>query len=74
MLETIRRASFGTPGGQRRDGEIRQAHCTYYLGIAEAADAHLGGPETAAWLDRLEGDHDNLRAAMAWAPEHAGPK
>src|SRR5262249_22325939 len=36
---------------------------------AAAADG-LRGPAHAAWLDRLTGEYENVRAAVAWAREH----
>lgn len=41
-----------------------QAHMTYYEQLAETAEAFLAGPEQELWLDRLELEHDNLRAAL----------
>jgi tetratricopeptide (TPR) repeat protein len=50
----------------------------YYLAMAEQAEAELHGPQQKDWLVRLEEEHDNVRAALAWCldeGEHriAGP-
>lgn len=42
-------------------------HAAYYLEIAETAESKLHTLEQAVWLDRLEQEHDNLRAALRWA-------
>src|SRR5260221_1526923 len=42
-------------------------HLSYFLNQAERAEAELNGPQQIAWLDRLELEHDNLRAALAWS-------
>lgn len=45
------------------------AHASHYLKFAEEIDPELVGPQQAIWLERLEQEHDNLRAAMSWALE-----
>ena len=37
------------------------------LGVAEEVAPELFGSEQVMWLDRLEREHDNLRAALEWA-------
>jgi non-specific serine/threonine protein kinase len=56
--------------------ETRTAHRDYYLALVETADTHLRGPEEATWLDRLETEFDNIRAALAFSvadPRSAEP-
>jgi len=71
MLETIR--EYGLEALQT-SGEMevtRQAHALYNLAMAEKAEPELRGPQQAVWLERLEREHDNLRAALSWLLEQA---
>lgn len=64
-LETIREYSAEQVTGHGRQ-ELASNHLAFFLGLAEEAAPYLTGPEQASWLDRLETEHDNLRAALEW--------
>ncbi len=46
--------------------EIRALHARYFLALAERAEPELMGRDQVEWLDQLDMEHDNLRAAIAW--------
>lgn len=66
MLETIREFA-----AELTDEDSRRRHAAYFLDLAEAAEPHLPAYERE-WIDRLDHEHDNMRAALDWfevAPE-----
>ena len=78
LLETVRHYAAEClarrPGSEL--GKTRAAHRDHYLGLVETAGTHLRGPDEAAWLDRLEVEFDNIRAALAFSladPDRAEP-
>lgn len=46
--------------------QVHERHCAYFTALATTTEPHLVGPDQAAWLQRLERDHDNFRAALRW--------
>ncbi len=66
MLETIREYGLEALAASGEQELTRQAHAAYYLTLAEKAEPKIGGPHQAAWLERLEREHDNLRVALQW--------
>ncbi len=69
MLETIQEYGLECLKTAGDWEPARRAHALCFLGLAEQAEAELTGPKQSLWLDRLEKDHDNLRAALSWAEE-----
>jgi DNA-binding CsgD family transcriptional regulator len=72
MLETIREYALEQLRANGEEPTTRARHAAYYLRLAEAAVPRLRGPQQVRWLDWLESDHDNLRAAWAWYLETGG--
>src|SRR5262249_7889509 len=66
MLETVREYGAERLAEWEAEELVRDRHCDWYVGLAERARQDIDGPEQAAWLDRLDAEHDNLRAALAW--------
>lgn len=63
LLETLREYAAQHLGAADAQ-QLRQRHRAWFLELAVRAEAAVGGAEEASWLDRLELDHDNLRAAL----------
>jgi predicted ATPase/class 3 adenylate cyclase/Tfp pilus assembly protein PilF len=70
MLETIHEFASVMLEESGEVEAVRCAHAEYFLALAEEAEPKLWGAEDAAWLDRLEREHDNMRVALSWAIEH----
>ena len=66
MLETIREFGADVLRAFGEEDGIRRRHATYFLALAERAEPELTVSHRG-WLDRLEREHDNLRAAIAWS-------
>jgi predicted ATPase/DNA-binding CsgD family transcriptional regulator/transcriptional regulator with XRE-family HTH domain len=76
MLETIRAYALERATLRGEANALRHQHASYYLTLAELAEPALKSDEQAIWLQRLEEEHENLRAALHWlidrgAQEHA---
>ena len=73
MHEIVREYALERLQEANEEEAIRGRHLAFCLGQAEAAKTELDGPYQALWLDRLERDHDNLRAALSWSAQGAEP-
>ena len=45
---------------------IAARHAAFYLALADAATGKVVSSEQSEWLERIEREHDNIRAALAW--------
>ena len=76
LLESLRAFGLEHLADQGELERLQARHAAFCVDLAEQAAPALVGPDQASWLDRLEREHDNLRAALAWSleqPPDAGP-
>jgi predicted ATPase len=66
MLEAIREYGLEQLQEWGETERVRRQHAELFLRLAEDAEAFLRGPRQVEWMDRLEREHDNLRAALDW--------
>jgi len=71
MLETIHEYATEKLAGSGEVKPLQREQALYFMGLAEEAEPHLIGEMQQEWLDRLEDEYDNIRAALAWASEQA---
>lgn len=64
MLETVREYAWERLKESGEEKRLLRSHRNYFLALVEAAATGLEGPEQDAMLERLESEHDNLRAAL----------
>src|SRR5580698_3755348 len=79
LLETVRHyaadrlapsaaaEAAGPDASDIRAAHIRAAHRDHYLALVETAAPQLRGPDEDRWLDRIEAELDNIRAALAFS-------
>jgi predicted ATPase len=66
MLETVREDAVARLVEGGRLDALRRPHAERFLELARAAEDELAGPNQADWLERLEQELDNIRAALDW--------
>src|SRR5215211_4031226 len=69
MLEPIRQYARQKLDESRNVDEVQDRHAAFFLALAEEAKPELAGPQQRVWVERLEGEHDNLREALSWVLE-----
>jgi len=66
MLETIHEFANVKLEESGEAEELRRLHAEYFLALSEEAEPGLKGPKQEMWLERLEPEHNNMRAALSW--------
>jgi predicted ATPase/class 3 adenylate cyclase len=66
MLETVREVAVARLASEGKLDDLRRRHADRFLELAAVAEAELAGPAQVEWLDRLESELDNIRAALEW--------
>ena len=70
MLETIHEFANERLEASSEAVELRRLHAEYFTALAEQAEPGLREAEQESWLERLDLEHDNIRAALSWAISH----
>ncbi len=71
LLETLREYGGTRLVSSGKADAIQRRHVSFFLALAEQAEPQLLGPDQAAWLHRLEAEHENFRAALRWCVDRA---
>jgi predicted ATPase/class 3 adenylate cyclase len=69
MLETIREYGLERLATSADTDAVNDGHARFYLNLAEEAAPKLTGPRQQEWLQRLEREQDNMRAALRWTQQ-----
>ena len=69
LLETVRQYGREKLEEEGEAQAVRGRHAGFFLDLAEEAEPEINGAQRRLWLERLEAEHDNLRAALSWAIE-----
>jgi predicted ATPase/DNA-binding SARP family transcriptional activator len=69
MLQLVREYALERLEASGEADELRRRHLEHFVALAEEAESGLAGAGQAGWLARIEDEHDNVRAALAYALE-----
>jgi tetratricopeptide (TPR) repeat protein len=73
LLETIGAYAREKLVQASEEHSAHRQHLDYSIHLVEQAASHLTGQRRKLWNERLEVEHDNLRAALEWATRHTMP-
>lgn len=69
LLESIREYARERLVESGEEPTLRHRHREFFMGLAEQAEAGFRGPEQGRWLDLIQREMDNIRAALGWSVE-----
>ena len=67
MLEVVREFALEALRAHADADAVCRSHAEYFLALGAEAEKHLKKEDSVVWLNRLEEEHDNLRAALRWS-------
>jgi predicted ATPase len=73
MLETIREFALERIEERPDVDDLRRLHAEHFAAVARVAEVEMKLPNRQRWIDRLDAEHDNHRAALRWALDGADP-
>ena len=74
LLETVRRYAHEKLTEAGEGISVRDRHLEYFLGLAERAEPELVKSQVVKWIQRLETELDNIRAALKWSFTSQNPE
>lgn len=72
LLELVREFALEQLAVRGELAPIRRRHAEFFLSLVQQACAELRGPQQVGWLQRLDAEYGNLRAAFDWSLSAAG--
>jgi predicted ATPase/class 3 adenylate cyclase len=72
LLEVLREFALEALARHGEQASLRERHARFFLALAEQGQASLERAGQADWIDRMEQEHDNLRAALEWSQATPG--
>ena len=69
MLETVRQYAQDRLRDSGEESQWRSSHLSCFVALGLEFNREVIGTKQHAWLARMESEHDNLRAALAWSTE-----
>src|SRR5438093_85108 len=71
MVEPIREYDFDRLRDSGEVAAVQGRFLNFFLKLGQTADNELSGPAQGEWLERLDAEQENLRAALTWNVEES---